>query len=181
LYPADSVPNIVRRINQAFQRSDQIYTAEGYEGPYWFAPIVADAEAGFGGNLNAFELMKAMIDAGVCCRAFRGSTGISQEVRPHGRQGARADAGVYSETDCGPTRVGHYGRPYADHCATYSRLQEQELARENDSGYRGVKHQAFVGTGYYDTIAQTIAGGTLSTTALTGSTEAEQFNEPLAV
>jgi isocitrate lyase len=62
-----------------------------------------------------------------------------------------------------------------------ARLQEQELARENDSGYRGVKHQAFVGTGYYDTIAQTIAGGTLSTTALTGSTEAEQFNEPLAV
>jgi isocitrate lyase len=70
LYPADSVPNIVRRINQAFQRSDQIYTAEGYEGPYWFAPIVADAEAGFGGNLNAFELMKAMIDAGAAAVHF---------------------------------------------------------------------------------------------------------------
>src|SRR5207249_8051112 len=64
LYPADSVPNIVRHINQAFQRTDQIYTAQGLEGPCWFAPIVADAEAGFGGHLNAFELTKAMIEAG---------------------------------------------------------------------------------------------------------------------
>jgi isocitrate lyase len=64
LYPVDSVPNLVRRINNAFQRADQIQHADGREGPYWFAPIVADAEAGFGGCLNAFELMKAMIEAG---------------------------------------------------------------------------------------------------------------------
>ncbi len=64
LYPANSVPHVVRRINQAFQRADQIHHAEGHEGTYWFAPIVADAEAGFGGPLNVFELMKAMIEAG---------------------------------------------------------------------------------------------------------------------
>src|SRR5271163_826529 len=64
LYPADSVPNVVRRINQALTRADQIHHAEGKNDTYWFAPIVADAEAGFGGNLNAFELMKAMIEAG---------------------------------------------------------------------------------------------------------------------
>ena len=65
LYPANSVPEVVRRINNALRRADEIFTAEGNsEGPHWYAPIVADAEAGFGGPLNAFELMKAMIDAG---------------------------------------------------------------------------------------------------------------------
>ncbi|MEW5957039.1 MAG: isocitrate lyase [Chloroflexota bacterium] len=64
LYPANSVPQVVRRINQTFQRADQIHHAEGKNGVYWFAPIVADAEAGFGGPLNAFELMKGMIEAG---------------------------------------------------------------------------------------------------------------------
>jgi isocitrate lyase len=64
LYPADSVPQVVRRINRALQRADQIEHSEGGKGHYWFAPIVADAEAGFGGPLNAFELMKAMIEAG---------------------------------------------------------------------------------------------------------------------
>ncbi|SDS24454.1 isocitrate lyase [Actinopolymorpha singaporensis] len=65
LYPANSVPQVVRRINNALQRADQITWAEGNaDAPYWLAPIVADAEAGFGGVLNAFELMKAMIAAG---------------------------------------------------------------------------------------------------------------------
>ncbi len=64
LYPANSVPHVVRRINQALQRADQIQTAEGHGKTYWFAPIVADAEAGFGGPLNVFELMKSMIEAG---------------------------------------------------------------------------------------------------------------------
>src|SRR5262245_2004927 len=68
LYPASSVPDVVRRINATLRRADQIQHMEG-KGPgtgdvYWFAPIVADAEAGFGGPLNAFELMKAMIEAG---------------------------------------------------------------------------------------------------------------------
>src|SRR5215471_14244463 len=70
LYPADSVPSLVRRINNAFQRADQIQHSEGRRGPYWFAPIIADAEAGFGGCLNAFELMKAMIEAGAAAVHF---------------------------------------------------------------------------------------------------------------
>jgi len=64
LYPADSVPNLVRRLNNALARADQIHHGEGDDSKYWFAPLVADAEAGFGGNLNAFEIMKAMIEAG---------------------------------------------------------------------------------------------------------------------
>ena len=64
LYPVDSVPNAVRRINAALQRADQIDHSEGKLETYWYAPIVADAEAGFGGPLNAFELMKGMIEAG---------------------------------------------------------------------------------------------------------------------
>src|SRR5512133_352867 len=70
LYPADSVPNLVRRINQALMRADQIHHSEGKNGVYWFAPLIADAEAGFGGNLNAFELMKGMIEAGAACVHF---------------------------------------------------------------------------------------------------------------
>ncbi|HZA52114.1 MAG TPA: isocitrate lyase [Myxococcaceae bacterium] len=64
LYPANSVPQVVRRINSALQRADQIDHSEGKNGTYWYAPIVADAEAGFGGPLNSYELMKAMIEAG---------------------------------------------------------------------------------------------------------------------
>ncbi|MFC4076236.1 isocitrate lyase [Salinithrix halophila] len=64
LYPANSVPHVVKRINQALQRADQIEHAEGGAQRDWFAPIVADAEAGFGGPLNVFELMKGMIEAG---------------------------------------------------------------------------------------------------------------------
>jgi isocitrate lyase len=65
LYPANSVPAVVRRINNALQRADQItWSEQKTDAPHWFAPIVADAEAGFGGSLNAFELMKAMINAG---------------------------------------------------------------------------------------------------------------------
>jgi isocitrate lyase len=64
LYPASSVPEVVKRINNALTRADQIHHSEGKDGIDWFAPIVADAEAGFGGILNAHELMKAMIEAG---------------------------------------------------------------------------------------------------------------------
>jgi isocitrate lyase len=64
LYPANSAPALVRRINNALQRADQIHWAEGDRDRHWLAPIVADAEAGFGGPLNAFELMKSMIEAG---------------------------------------------------------------------------------------------------------------------
>jgi isocitrate lyase len=64
LYPADSVPNVVKRINNALQRADELHHAEGNDSIDWFKPIIADAEAGFGGVLNAFELMKQMIEAG---------------------------------------------------------------------------------------------------------------------
>ncbi len=64
LYPVNSVPNVVRRINNALQRADQVESAEGHVTRDWMAPIVADAEAGFGGALNAYELMKSMIEAG---------------------------------------------------------------------------------------------------------------------
>jgi isocitrate/methylisocitrate lyase len=64
LYPVNSVPAVVRRFNNALLRADQIDYAEGRNGTHWFAPILADAEAGFGGPLNAFELMRAMIEAG---------------------------------------------------------------------------------------------------------------------
>src|SRR3954453_16199691 len=64
LYPANSVPNVVKKINQALQRADQITHSEGDNSIDWFAPIIADAEAGFGGQLNCFELMKGMIEGG---------------------------------------------------------------------------------------------------------------------
>lgn len=64
LYPANSVPNVVRRLNNALMRADQICAAEGNRDIDWYVPIIADAEAGFGGPLHAFELMKAMIEAG---------------------------------------------------------------------------------------------------------------------
>ena len=70
LYPANSVPNVVRKINNALMRADQIHHMDGKNSIDWFAPIVADAEAGFGGSLNAFELMKAMIEAGAACVHF---------------------------------------------------------------------------------------------------------------
>jgi isocitrate lyase len=75
LYPVDSVPSVVKRINKAFQRADQIQTMERADGKStsdtdYFVPIIADAEAGFGGTLNAFELMKAMIEAGAAAVHF---------------------------------------------------------------------------------------------------------------
>src|SRR5437763_4720001 len=70
LYPVDSVPNVIRRINNALMRADQLHHMDGKNGVHFMAPIVADAEAGFGGALNAFELMKMMIEAGAACVHF---------------------------------------------------------------------------------------------------------------
>ncbi len=319
LYPANSVPDVVRKVNQALQRSDQIYQAEGRNGIHWFAPIVADAEAGFGGNLNAFELMKAMIEAGAAAVHFEDQLASAKKCGHMGGKVlvptgefiqkliaarlaadvmgvptiliARTDANgaglLTSDVDerdhrfltgsrtaegffavqAGLDQAIARGLAYAPHadmiwCETsepnleeaglfahaihaqypgkllayncspsfnwkkkldehtiakfqkelalmgykfqfitlagfhalnlgmfelaeayretgmtaYARLQEVEFEREANSGYRGVKHQAFVGTGYFDAIAQAITGGTSSTTALTGSTEEEQFD-----
>ncbi|WP_078578719.1 isocitrate lyase [Salipaludibacillus agaradhaerens] len=70
LYPANSVPEVVKKINRALQRADQIHHMEGHNQIDWFAPIIADAEAGFGGQLNVFELMKSMIEAGAAAVHF---------------------------------------------------------------------------------------------------------------
>src|SRR5438270_6994985 len=70
LYPSNSVPQVVKRINQALQRADQIDHSEGKSETYWFAPIIADAEAGFGGCLNVFELMKQMSECGAAAVHF---------------------------------------------------------------------------------------------------------------
>jgi isocitrate lyase len=318
LYPADSAPALVRRINQAFARADQISHYEGRSDIHWFAPIVADAEAGFGGALNAFELMKAMIEAGVAAVHFEdqlssakkcghmggkvlaptgefiqkltaarlaadvmgaptiliartdanSATLLTSDVDERDRvflTGERTIEGFYrvtgrldqavarglafapyadliwcetSEPDlgearefaeaihaefpgkllaynCSPSfnwkkkldaeaiarfqtelaRMGYkfqfvtlagfhtlnfsmfdLARDYSENgMAAYARLQESEFAAEAEHGYRAVKHQAFVGAGYFDAIAQTISGGDSSTTALTGSTEEAQF------
>ncbi|HYL16855.1 MAG TPA: isocitrate lyase [Terriglobales bacterium] len=320
LYPADSVPNLVRRINQALMRADQIHHAEGRNGTYWFAPLVADAEAGFGGNLNAFELMKGMIEAGAACVHFEdqlssvkkcGHLGgkvlvpttefiqklvaarlaadvmgvptlvmartdaeaanlLTSDIDPRDREfvtGERTAEGffrirgglqsaiargiayapyadiVWCETakpdlkearefaegvlaqypnkmlayNCSPSfnwkkalddatiarfqrELGAMGykfqfitlagfhalnlsmfelaRAYKDTgMAAYSRLQEKEFSREHQYGYEGVKHQRFVGTGYFDAVQQVITNGTASTTALEGSTETAQFTD----
>ena len=104
LYPANSAPALVKRINNALLRADQIAHAEGDDSTHWLAPIVADAEAGFGGPLNAFELMKAIIEAGAAGVHFEDQLVVREEVRPPRRQGARADEPVRPHARRGPPR-----------------------------------------------------------------------------
>jgi isocitrate lyase len=318
LYPANSVPSVVARINQALQRADQIYHSEGQDDVYWFAPIVADAEAGFGGPLNCFELMKSMIEAGAAGVHFEdqlasekkcghmggkvlvptqsaiknlvaarlaadvlgvptvlvartdanGAKLITSDIDPRDQPfltGERTGEGfhrvragietaiarglayapyadlIWCETsepnlaearqfaeaihseypgkllayNCSPSfnwrkkldeetiatfqrRLGEMGykfqfvtlagfhalnlamfelaHGYRDRgMAAYSELQQREFILE-DFGYTATRHQREVGTGYFDEVAQVIAGGASSTTALKDSTEAEQFH-----
>ncbi|HXA79009.1 MAG TPA: isocitrate lyase [Candidatus Acidoferrales bacterium] len=318
LYPADSVPNLVRRLNQSLLRADQIHHSEGRNETYWLAPLVADAEAGFGGNLNAFELMKAMIEAGaagvhfedqlssakkcghlggkvlvptveaiqklVAARLAADVSGVptvliartdseaaallTNDVDPRDREfltGERTSEGFFrtrSGTKAAIARAISYA-PYADliWCETstpdlhearefadgvhaqfpgkmlayncspsfnwrknlddgtiasfqrdlarlgykfqfitlagfhalnhsmfelargyknsgmtaYCRLQDEEFKSEDAHGYEAVKHQQFVGTGYFDAVQEIVTSGTCSTMALEGSTEAAQF------
>ncbi|MCM3411268.1 isocitrate lyase [Metabacillus litoralis] len=319
LYPANSVPHVVKRINQALQRADQIQHLEGEGNIDWFAPIVADAEAGFGGQLNVFELMKSMIESGaagvhfedqlssekkcghlggkvllptqtavknlisarlaadvmgtptiIIARTdadaadlitsdvdpadhefitgertvegfFRTHSGIDQAIsrglsyapyadliwcetsEPNLEQAQKfADAihekfpGKLLAYNCSPSfnwkkklddetianfqkeiaKMGYkfqfvtlagfhalnhsmfeLARGYRDRgMAAYSELQQNEFSSEVH-GYTATRHQREVGTGYFDEVAQTISGGTSSTTALKGSTEAEQFTK----
>jgi isocitrate lyase len=317
LYPANSVPHVVKRINQALQRADQIDHSENRNGTYWFAPILADAEAGFGGALNVFELMKGMIEAGAAgvhfedqlasekkcghmggkvllptAQAVRnlisarlaadvmgvptvivartdadGADLITSDVDPSDADfltGERTMEGFY-RTKAGLDQAIARGlayAPYADvvwcetskpdieqarrfaeaihekfpgkllayNCspsfnwkrnlsdediatfqeqlgemgykfqfitlagfhtlnyamfelaheykergmAAYSELQQREFDAE-EHGYTATKHQREVGAGYFDDVAQVVAGGLASTTALTGSTEESQF------
>ncbi|WP_017727098.1 isocitrate lyase [Halalkalibacterium ligniniphilum] len=319
LYPANSVPNVVKRINQSLQRADQIQHMEGGGEIDYFAPIVADAEAGFGGQLNVFELMKSMIESGASgvhfedqlasekkCGHLGGKVLIPTQTAVRNLISARlaadvsgvptiviartdADAADLITSDIDPTdhpfitgertTEGFYRTkagidqaiarglayaPYADliwcetskpsleeakafadaihekfpekllayNCspsfnweanldketieefqrelgkmgykfqfvtlagfhalnhsmfelaygykqrgmAAYSELQQAEFASEA-KGYTATRHQREVGTGYFDQVAQTISGGTSSTTALTGSTEEAQFQK----
>ncbi len=318
LYPVDSVPNLVRRINNAFVRADQIDHMEGKKGPYWFAPIVADAEAGFGGILNSFELMKAMIEAGAAAVHFEdqlasakkcghlggkviiptseaikklvaarlaadicgvptvliartdanAATLLANDIDERDRRfinGSRTVEGFFTVRSGIESAIGRalaYA-PYADMlwCETsepdlaearrfaeavhasfpgkllaynlspsfnwsakldksaiaefqkelasygyrfqfvtlagfhslnlgmyelardfrekgmsaYSHFQDNEFELEK-LGYKAVKHQSFVGTGYFDAVAQAISGEEFSTGALKGSTEEKQFH-----
>src|SRR5256885_14458270 len=99
LYPADSVPNLVRRVNNAFKREDEKHTMTGDGSTYWFAPIVADAEAGFGGPLNAFELMKAMIEAGAAGGPLQEQPAGGEKSRPPRRKGLPPPPGFFCK-DC---------------------------------------------------------------------------------
>ncbi|KKO50804.1 isocitrate lyase [Paenibacillus sp. DMB20] len=319
LYPANSVPHVVKRINQALQRADQIQHLEEKGEIDWFVPIVADAEAGFGGQLNVFELMKSMIESGAAgvhfedqlssekkCGHLGGKVLLPTQTAVKNLVSARlaadimgtptiiiartdADAADLITSDVDPadhefitgerTAEGFYRTragmdqaisrglsyaPYADliwcetsepnleqaqrfadaihekfpgkllayNCspsfnwkkklddktianfqkeiakmgykfqfvtlagfhalnhsmfelargyrdrgmAAYSELQQNEFSSEAH-GYTATRHQREVGTGYFDEVAQTISGGTSSTTALKGSTETEQFTQ----
>ncbi len=318
LYPANSVPSVVKKINNALMRRDQIEYLEGEPQRDWMVPIVADAEAGFGGNLNAFELMKQMIDAGAAgvhwedqlasakkCGHLGGkvlvptqeainkllaarlaadvcntstlviartdaeaANLITTDVDPRDAKfitGKRAPEGYYyvkngleqgidrglsyapyadliwMETgnpdlglakefadaihakypgkmlayNCSPsfnwakfmdektmltfreelakmgykfqfitlagfhalnTSMFELSKAYVERgMAGFSQLQQREFALEKD-GFKAIKHQSFVGTGYFDAVQNVVQQGNSSTTALAGSTEAEQFH-----
>ena len=324
LYPVDSVPNVVRRINNALTRADQIDCSEGRDDVHWFAPIVADAEAGFGGVLNAYELMKHMIEAGASGVHFEDQLASEKKCGHMGGKvlvptsefirkltAARLAADVMgvptvlmARTDANSAKLltsdvdprdhefiaskertaeGFFrikgglecaiarGLAYAPHCdllwcetskpdlseaqefadaihekypnqmlayncspsfnwsmhlddltiekfqekigemgykfqfvtlagfhalntsmfelatgystrgmGAYSELQKREFELQETKGFKAVKHQSFVGTSYFDTVQNTVAGGESSTAALKESTEVEQFNKRAA-
>src|SRR2546428_6893635 len=97
LYPADSVPNVVRRINNALRREDEKQHMAGNHDVDWFVPIVADAEAGFGGPLHAFELMKALIEAGAAGGHFEGQLAPPKKGGHPGGKGPGPPPGVVPE------------------------------------------------------------------------------------
>ncbi|MBT6797347.1 MAG: isocitrate lyase [Candidatus Marinimicrobia bacterium] len=318
LYPVDSVPKLVEKINNSLMRTDEIHAQKNENEIDWVVPIIADAEAGFGGNLNAYELMKHMIKSGASGVHFEdqlssakkcghmggkvlvptqeainklvaarlatdvmgvstiiiartdanGASLITSEIDPRDKKfitGKRSNEGFYYVNNgldqaidrglsyapyadilwCETARPNleearrfaeaihaeFPGKPLSYNCSpsfnwesnlnekelrefrealadlgyvfqfitlagwhslnlgmfdlarsykesgmfAYSQMQNREFAEEKN-GFRAAKHQAFVGAGYFDTIQNTIAGGALSTGAMTGSTEEEQFS-----
>ena len=117
LYSVSSVPSVVRRINNALMRADQLHHAEGDDSVDWFAPIVADAESGFGGVLNAYELMKAMIEAGAAGVHFEDQL---SSVKKCGHMGGKVlvlHAGSGAKTLRRTARGGRHGRAHRAACA----------------------------------------------------------------
>ena len=105
LYHVDSVPKVVRAINNALRRCDQIATSEGgKDGTWWMAPIIADAEAGFGGPLNAYELMKNMIAAGAAGVHFEDQLASEKKCAVIWAAGAGADLPAYPDAQCRASR-----------------------------------------------------------------------------
>ena len=117
LYPVDSVPRMVERINNALLRTDQIQHLEGKSSIDWLAPIIADAEAGFGGNLNAFELTKALIRAGAAAVHFEDQLVLCQEVRSSGRQGVGVHRRGHQQAGRRATRRGRARCAHGHHRA----------------------------------------------------------------
>jgi isocitrate lyase len=117
LYPADSVPSVVRKVNNAFRRADEIHHAEGDDSLDWYLPIVADAEAGFGGVLNAFELMKAMIEAGAAGVHFEDQLSSAKKCGHMGGKVLLPTQEVGAKTECRAIGGGCERRTHATACA----------------------------------------------------------------
>ena len=104
LYPVDSVPHMVERINNALLRTDQIHHMDGNSDIDWLAPIIADAEAGFGGNLNAFELTKALIRAGAAAVHFEDQLSSAKKCGHLGGKVLVSTAEADQQAGCGAPR-----------------------------------------------------------------------------
>ncbi len=113
LYPANAAPELCRRINRTLRRADEIEASEGKVSRDWYAPIVADAEAGFGGPLNSFEIMKAFIEGRRRGRPLRGPARLGEEVRPPRRQGPDPHRRARAQPRRRPPRGRRDGRAHA--------------------------------------------------------------------
>ena len=136
LYPADSVPSMVRRINKALQRADQTHHSEGKNGVSWFAPLIADAEAGFGGNLNAFELMKAMIEAGAACVHFEDQLSSAKKCGHLGGKVLVSTGEAIQKLVAARLACGRHGRAHADYGAHRCRQRSTTYKRYRPAGSR---------------------------------------------
>ncbi|CAF3926736.1 unnamed protein product [Rotaria sordida] len=164
LYPSNSGPDMVRRINKTLERASQIEQSEGGTKRDWFVPIVADAEAGFGGPLNCFEIVKAFIEAGAAGVHFEDQLASEKKC---GHLGGKIELGAMGYKFQLIALAGFHSlnfamyelaRNYKDRGMTaYSELQQAEFEAEKH-GYTAVRHQREVGTGYFDLVTMAITG-----------------------